>query len=523
MIPNKTPVIRLWLLVVIILSGALPALGASNSSRSFWDAIFELGYDPATEQTSEVRACRRIETAYAFTRLVSGHTEADRELAEAYRQMRERLSSLDTGNLYEMLPYKATGSSWRGIGINGRSQKSLYRLSAHDPGVDQDIIPPVNGSRGTSEDLEHFGDFNFRTFLTPVAKSNYRFNAGLDFYTDELPAVIIPRIVASILAVAYQHASGAENPPERLARKYALNQPSLRVLAGFVADFPESSATILRYFTIENIVSATGQSQAGAQRFNFRIRIHREAFAELYPEIHATLERIDGLIHIKGRVFDMRDRLLGYVDLDTGNDLLILQLRLLKDRLLPLDDSGRPGNPAGISLTVPGLTQLYAELDILIDMVGLRLNVVSLTVPIEYLPDSRGFNLKVCLVQPPDVVHAGGRAFGFLPLWLIDILIPSNVKEITGDFFQALAVANDGHGSILEFEGTAGADEKNFLSTKAKAEVLSNGTIKMGFNLQRRFAREQQKLIAELNQFDDQLRKAFYRDYQRIKPSRGCR
>ena len=523
MIPNKTPGIRLCLLVFIILSAVSPALGANNYGRSYWDAIFELGYDPATEQTSDMRACRRIETAYEFTRLVSGHTEADRELAEAYREMRERLSSLDAGNLYDMLPYKATGSSWRAIGINGRSQKSLYRLSAYDPGVDQDIIPPVNGSRGISGDLRHFGDFNFRTFLTPVAKSNYRLNAGLGFYTDELPAVIIPRIVASILTVAFQHAASTDIPPKRLARKYALNQPSLRVLAGFVADFPDFSATILRFFEIENIVTATSQSKAGAQRYDFRIRIQREAFAESYPEIHATLKRLDGLFHIKGRVFDMQDRLLGYVDLDTGNDLLILQLRLLKDRLLPLDGSGRPGNPAGISLTVPGLTQLYAELDIHIDMVGLKLDVVSLTVPIEYFPDSRGLNLKVCLVQPPDVVHAGGRAFGFLPLWLIDVLIPSNVQEITGDFFQAMAVANDGRGSVLEFEGSAGVDGKNLFLTKAEAEVLSNGTIKMGFNMQRRFAREQQKLIAELNQFDDQLRKAFYRDYQRIKPSRGCR
>lgn len=523
MIPNKTPGIRLCLLAGIVLSAVSPAIGANDSGRSYWDAIFELGYDPATEQTSDVRACRRIETAYEFTRLVSGHTEADRELSEAYREMRERLSSLDAGNLYTMLPYKATGSAWRAIGINGRSQKGLYRLSAYDPGIDQDIIPPVNGGNGSFSDLKHFGDFNFRTFLTPVAKSNYRFNAGLNFYTDELPAVIIPRIVASILTVAYQHASSAEIPPERLARKYALNQPGLRVLAGFVADFPDYSATIMRFFEIENIVSATNQSKDGSQRFDFRIRINRKAFAELYPEIHATLERLNGLIHIKGRVFDMRDRLLGYVDLDPGNDLLILQLRVLKGRLLPLDDSGRPGDPAGISLTGPGLTQLYAELDIHIDMVGLKLDVVSLTVPIDYLPDNRGLNLKVCLVQPPDVVHAGGRAFGFLPLWLIDMLIPSNVQEITGDFFQALTVANDGRGSLLEFEGTAGAEGKNHLLTRAEAEVLSNGTIKMGFNMQRRLAREQQKLIAEFNRFDEQLRKAFYRDYQRIKPSRGCR
>jgi hypothetical protein len=523
MIPNKVPGIRLCLVVVIFLSAMSPAPGGTEPGPSYWDAIFELGYDPVTGKTSDVGACRRIETVYEFGQLVAGFTEADRELAETYREMRERLSSLDTGNLYKMLPYKATGSSRRAIGINGRSRNNLYRISAYDPGVDQDIIPPVNGAHGSSNDLKYFGDFNFRTFISPVAKSNFRFNAGLDFYSDELPAVIIPRILASLLTVAYQQASAVAPPPERRVREFVLNQTSLRVLAGFVADFPDYSATIMRFFEIENIVSATNQSKDGSLRFDFRIRINRKAFAELYPEIHATLERLDGLIHIKGRAFDLQDRLLGYVDLDSGNDLFILQLRYLNGRLLPLDDSGRPGDAAGISLTGPGLTQLYAELDIHIDMVGLKLDVVSLTVPLDYFPDNRGLNLKVCLVQPPDVVHAGGRAFGFLPLWLIDMLIPSNVQEITGDFFQALAIANDGRGSMLEFEGTSGTEGKNHFLTKAEAEVLSNGTIKMGFNMQRRFAREQQKLIAEFNLFDEQLRKAFYRDYQRIKPSRGCR
>ena len=523
MIPNKPTGIRLCLLVVMILAAVPPALGGSGYGPSYWDAIFELGYDPVTGQISDVKACRRIETAYEFSRLVSEHVEADRKLDETYREMRARLSALDAGNLYTMLPYTATGSTWRAIGINGRSRDNLYHLSAYDPGVGQGMMPPFNGGHGLSQDLQHFGDFDFRTFITPVAKSNYRFNAGLDFYTDDLPAVIIPRIGSAILTVAYQQASAAEPPPERLAPKFALNQPSLKVLAGFVADFPDYSATIMRFFEVENIVSSTSPSRDGSLTIDFRVRIKRQAFAESYPEIHATLERINGLVHIKGRVYDIQDRLLGYVDLDSANDSFVLQFRISRDRLLPLNDRRRSGDPAGISLTERGLTQLYAELDIHIDMVGLKLDVVSLAVPIDYFPDHRGLNLKICLVQPPDVVQAGGRAFGFLPLWLIDMLIPSNVQEITGDFFQALAVANDGHGSILEFEGIAGTTGKNHMLTRAEAEVLSNGTIKMGFNMQRRFAREQEKLIAEFKQFDEQLRNAFYHDYQRIKQSRGCR
>jgi hypothetical protein len=523
MIPNTTPSVRLCLLAIILSTAVSPALGGNGFDPSYWDAIFELGYNPETEQTSDLTACRRIEKAYEFSRLVSGHVAADQELTTAYREMRVRLSALDVGNLYTMLPYAATGSTWRTIGVNGRSRNNLYHLSVHDPGVGLGMMPPVDGGRGLSRDLQLFGDFDFRTFITPVAESNFRFTAGLDFYTEDLPAVIIPRIVSAILTVAYQYAFAAESPNERLTRQFALDQASLKVLAGFVADFPDYSATIMRFFEIENIVSLPSRSRDGSLSIDFRVRIKRKAFAELYPEIHATLERINGLVHFKGRVYDIQDRLLAYVDLDTANDSFNLQLRLLKDRLLPLNGGSRAEDPGGISLTERGLTQLLAELDVHIDMVGLKLDVVSLAVPIDYFMDDRGLKLKVCLVQPPDVVQAGGLAFGLLPLWLIDMLIPSNVQEITGDFFQALAAASDGRGSILEFEGIARTAGENHLLTHAEGEVLSNGMIKMGFNMQRRFARKEKKLIAEFNQFEEQLRNAFYRDYQRIKQSRGCR
>ena len=120
------------------------------------------------------------------------------------------------------------------------------------------------------------------------------------------------------------------------------------------------------------------------------------------------------------------------------------------------------------------------------------------------------------------MVQADGRVFGFLPLWLIDILIPSNVEKITRDFFQALAMGNDGQGGSIEFAGLQRAPLINGLLISADAEALSNGTIKLGFSLQRRFAKEQQKLIAELNAFKEQLLSAFYQDYQKVKKGRGC-
>ena len=139
MIPGRTLTIGSNLLILILLIMVSPALGDDVIGPSYWDAIFELGYDPATGRVSDERACRRIEMVYGFNQLVSNHAEADQELAATYRDLRAMLSSLDAGNLYELLPYTDTDSLWRAIGIGGRSQKDLYRLREFDPGAGEEL------------------------------------------------------------------------------------------------------------------------------------------------------------------------------------------------------------------------------------------------------------------------------------------------------------------------------------------------------------------------------------------------
>ena len=178
--PIRTFNIRLNLFILLFLTMVPPALGDAVTAPSYWDAIFQLGYEPAAGQTGDEVACHRIETAYAFSRLVPEHVEADRELAATYAEMRARLSSLDAGNLYDLLPYSAADSAWRAIGITGQSRNNIFQLSAYDPGIGGASLPPINRNGRSSHDFNKFGDFDFRTFIKPVAKSKYRFFSDLD-------------------------------------------------------------------------------------------------------------------------------------------------------------------------------------------------------------------------------------------------------------------------------------------------------------------------------------------------------
>ena len=179
-----------------------------------------------------------------------------------------------------------------------------------------------------------------------------------------------------------------------------------------------------------------------------------------------------------------------------------------------MNDGQNVGGHNGISLTGRALTQFYAEVDLHFNMVGLHLDIASLQIQFDYRFDGRGVDFKTCLLHPPDRIETGGRAFGFLPLWLIDMLIPSNVEKITQDFFQVLASGNKGQGGRFEIASLRQTPLQNILFIGAGGEVLANGTIKLGFRLQRQFAAKQKKLIAELKAFKEQLWTAFYCDYQ---------
>ena len=54
--------------------------GDCISAQSCWDGIFQLGYDPVTQQANENLALQRIGKIYELSARVSDHLEIDSEL-----------------------------------------------------------------------------------------------------------------------------------------------------------------------------------------------------------------------------------------------------------------------------------------------------------------------------------------------------------------------------------------------------------------------------------------------------------
>src|SRR5210317_303575 len=84
-------------ILVCILSVSIIS-GGNCFAQSYWDAIFELGYEPIQQKENHDLACRRIEDIHRFRELISDNLTASRDLLITLRDLESRITSLDVAN-----------------------------------------------------------------------------------------------------------------------------------------------------------------------------------------------------------------------------------------------------------------------------------------------------------------------------------------------------------------------------------------------------------------------------------------
>jgi hypothetical protein len=490
-------------------------------AQSYWDAIFQLGYDPVTQDVNQTLACRRIEGIYRFRELISNNLTADQDLLIKIRDLDSRITSLDVANVYEFLPYSDADGVWRAIGVRGQSDVNAYRLNVVDPNIEEWLNSSSDDDTRIAGSQDHFGDIGLGIFIRPFRKETFRFLTEVQLYLADIPAGNVIRVFNGMLTTTWAYAAGEANLPTAIIEENALDRQSVKILNGISNDFPDFFRITTQYYNIENIVSSNNKNAEDSLAFNIRVRLNREAFSLHYPEIGKILKKWREIVQFKARIFNKQDQLMGMVELDSTNNLFTIQFRILSDRFISMHDDGILKINNGFSLTAAGSTQFKVVCDIHLNIVGMQLKIDALPVVLDYRHSDGGPRLKARLVQAPQKIEAGGSVYGFIPIWMVDLLIPSNVQEIMNSFFQTLAKGNDGNGSVIRIYSFPEQAPKQSFLLNTDAEVPANGTIKLGFNLQRKFFAMPPEVLVEIRAFKKQLWHGLYRDYQRIKIQRG--
>ena len=491
------------------------------SAQSYWDAIFELGYEPIPQKVNHALACRRIESLLRFREMISGNLTASRDLRIKLRDLDSRITSLDVANVYDFLPYSVSDSLWRTIAVRGQSEFNVYRLNMVEPNIEEWLDSSTADYTGIAGSQNHFGDIDLGIFIRPARKDTFKFLTKAQLYLDDIPAANVMRVISGMLTTTWTYAADPAYLPTDMIEESALDRQGVRILNGISNDFPDFFRITSQYCTIENIVSADNKDAADALAFNLRARLNRDVFSKHYPELGKLLKKWREIVKFTARIFDEQGRLMGRMQLDSTNNLFTLQFRILGDRFLPIYANEILKTNNGFSLTGANSTQFRIVCDIQLNIVGMQLKIDSLPVILNYRHDVGGPHFKARLVQPPQSIEAGGSVYGVIPVWMVDLLIPSNVHEIMNGFFQTLAMGNDGNGSVVRIYSFPEQTSKQSFWLNTDAEVLANGTLKLGFNLQRKFFAVPPELLAETRAFKKQLWDAFYHDFKGIKAKRG--
>ena len=508
------------IIVVVMIIWILP--NACIAAQSYWDAIFQLGYDPLSQQVRSKLACQRINALYDLRVRVSDHLQVDPELQSKIQDLHSRLTSLDAANLYDNMPYGDQAGLWRGVGIAGSSKSQIYQIRMYDPDINGWLTSSGRYIyRFQSRDVL-LGDIDLRAYVKPEQKDTFRLAAEAQAYLDDIPVQIVPRMLDGMLKTIWQHAGSDIKPPPGIKAKTLLNRWSTSVLNGLTRDFPELVRIIFKYFTVDNIISSKPGRRDDSVVLELRARFDQRAFAKDFPEIEKLLSELKDSLFFRIRLHDEQERLWGLVELDSVDKEFTFLLRIRNGNLLPLAGGAADRNKSSFSPTVLGFQRFYIGYDIYLNIVGLRLNIESLPIAVDYLYRDGELEMKACLWQPPETIRTKGWAFGFIPLWLVNALIPSNIAEITTNFFRTLALGNNGDGTHIDLTSHGVWEKKNHIHLQAGTEVLGNGTIKLAFNMQRKMVAKQEALLKEIQIFNEQLADAFYRDYLKVKRIRGC-
>jgi hypothetical protein len=495
--------------------------GGKCFAQSYWDAIFELGYEPITQRVNHVLAYRRIEGIHRFRELIFDHLTADQDLLIKLKNLNSRITSLDVANVYDFLPYSDSDNMWRGIGVRGQSDLNAYRLKMVDPDIEEWLNFSTENHPGIAGSQDHFGDIGLGIFIRPLRKDTFKFLTEARLYLADIPAANLMRVIMGILTTTWVYAVDAANLPTDIIEQNALDRQGVKILNGISNDFPDLFGITSQYCNIENIFSSNNENAEDSLAFNIRARLNREALSIHYPEIGTLLGKWREIVRFKARIFDKQDQLMGMVALDSLNNSFSMQFRMRSDRFIPMHDNGILKMNTGFSLIGAGPTQLKVVCDIHLNIVGMQLKIDALPVVLDYRHNDGGPHLMARLVQAPQKIEVDGSVYGVIPVWMVDLLIPSNVQEVMDSFFQTLAKGNDGNGSMIRIDSFSEQALKQSLLLNTDAEVLANGTLKLGFNLQRKFITMPPELRVEIRAFKKQLWDALYHDFQRIKTQRG--
>lgn len=469
-----------------------------------WAPLVELGGgEPAV-------AIDRLTAALAAMRSVLHGLSVDAPTREFVDELRGSLDDMDLEGLHELLPLRE--GEWRRVRVMGRREGEAYQVRLAPASAAAAIDPRGFGAR-TGDLLAQLG--------TKPSGGNYvtHLDAGLG-----VGAVGWPQITDCLAEAARLAASGdpragaadmASRPDPATRLRVVETHPALRaedieVLAVLWESFPHLAEVLLDVGRVDDVIVFDPRGTGQFQQLRLSGRLRPDLMEERYPELSEFLADLGPLLDARLRWVDAQGRQLARMSIDTGALSLTLEAFVRDGRLLPVGPDGQVVLDA--PATTDGPTVVKGVTDLRFNMNGIITEVRGLELDGAYARRADGADLTGRISRVPTVA-VSGSAFGFLPAWAIDVVIPGNMAELTTEFLTAMCRGDGGRGASFALRARqAGQGGPAVLALSGQVEVLNSLLVRIGFQVANQKLLPDEDVREEVWDLFTRLHGAFERD-----------
>lgn len=429
-------------------------------------------------------------------------------------QVRASLGDMDLEGLHGLLPLRE--GEWRRVRLVGQREGASYAVRLAPAAVTAahglDPAGPLGARAGDLLALVGTRQRG-KNYVTQLEVGVGVGPAGWEQITEGLAEAA--RLLASgDPRVGARDAAARPDTATRL--RVVETHPGLRpedveVVAVLWESFPQLAEVLIEVARLDDVLVLDLRGTGAYQQLRLSGRLRPDLMKARYPELAAFLARMGPLLDARVRWVDAQNRQLARMSLDTASLALTLEGFVADGRLVPVGHDGQvvlddPAPAEGEAVDVRGVA------DLRFNMNGILTEVRGLEVDGVYARRPDGADLTGRLTRVPQVA-VSGNAFGFLPSWAIDIVLPSNLAELTTEFFTAICKGDDGRGATFALRARQReADGPATLALAGQVEVLNSLLIRLGFRIANQKLLPGEQARDELWALFARARDAFERD-----------
>lgn len=479
--------------IILTLCLTAGALAATKEVRQrTWSPLVRLtaGKGPDAPKLAAVR----LKDGAATLGTVLNGLDADEPTRRFFSKVLEQLESFDLAALYDTLPEELPNGV-KGVGFTGHSEGTKYGIR-QVPVADTEKTSPSSGLGSRFGDMA-IGFRSRKAGTTDNFVGDIRMGVGFGNASWFQVVSFVAENLRLIESTGPGVSPGACKPSRASLEEVKKDNPKLgsedlEILGLFRESFPSFYDHLRELYRTDDVLVYDPDSES-YQQIHLVMGVRRDS--NKHRSVIEWLEGMGPLMNGRGELCDSQGRPLMTLRFSTKDLALTIDAFVAGGKLCPVE-GGKVLVDQGVDLEAVSTCDRRDRWSFEANVNGIATEVKDLCFKVHYESTEKGLrSVIVCDEEPKIRVH--GSAFGVIPTWAIDVVLPGNMEELTKNFFRVATRGNEGKGIVLEAGTRPGDSGAHVFDLHAEAEGLNNFLVRLGFKLARK------KLIPPDDALDD--------------------